>query len=267
MGTAIQKQYLELEGKPVLYYCLHVFQESRYIDEIVLVTGEREIDYCREKIVQQYGFDKVVQIVAGGKERYESVYHGLKYVEDGIVFIHDGARPFVDEEMVERAYECVLRDQACVVGMPVKDTIKIADQNQYAVQTPDRAYVWQVQTPQVFDAKLVRAAYEKLIQSGWEKATDDAMVVERMTEHPVKLVFGSCTQDITRPPCPTVCTFVGPASIFVQLFSLLYILCFQGTTQFRQFYLPGRRSTQKTAARISGTAAKNVRCALTALLL
>lgn len=191
MGTAIQKQYLELEGKPVLYYCLHIFQESRYIDEIVLVTGEREIDYCREKIVQQYGFDKVVQIVAGGKERYESVYHGLKYVEDGIVFIHDGARPFVDEEMVERAYECVLRDQACVVGMPVKDTIKIADQNQYAVQTPDRAYVWQVQTPQVFDAKLVRTAYEKLIQSGWEKATDDAMVVERMTEHPVKLVFGS----------------------------------------------------------------------------
>ena len=93
--------------------------------------------------------------------------------------------------MVERAYECVLRDQACVVGMPVKDTIKIADQNQYAVQTPDRAYVWQVQTPQVFDAKLVRTAYEKLIQSGWEKATDDAMVVERMTEHPVKLVFGS----------------------------------------------------------------------------
>ena len=175
----------------MLYYCLHVFQESRYIDEIVLVTGEREIDYCREKIVQQYGFDKVVQIVAGGKERYESVYHGLKYVEDGIVFIHDGARPFVDEEMVERAYECVLRDQACVVGMPVKDTIKIADQNQYAVQTPDRAYVWQVQTPQVFDAKLVRTAYEKLIQSGWEKATDDAMVVERMTEHPVKLVFGS----------------------------------------------------------------------------
>lgn len=200
MGAAIQKQYLELEGKPVLYYCLHVFQESRYIDEIVLVTGEREIDYCREKIVQQYGFDKVVQIVAGGKERYESVYYGLKYVEDGIVFIHDGARPFVDEEMLERAYECVLRDQAYLrhtpdlskhIRMPVKDTIKIADQNQYAVQTPDRAYVWQVQTPQVFDAKLVRAAYEKLIQSGWEKATDDAMVVERMTEHPVKLVFGS----------------------------------------------------------------------------
>ena len=102
-----------------------------------------------------------------------------------------GSRPFVDEEMVERAYECVLRDQACVVGMPVKDTIKIADQNQYAVQTPDRAYVWQVQTPQVFDAKLVRAAYGKINPSGWEKATDDAMVVERMTEHPVKLVFGS----------------------------------------------------------------------------
>lgn len=191
MGTAVQKQYLELEGKPVLYYCLDVFQKSRYIDEIILVTGENEIAYCREKIVEQYGFDKVAQITAGGKERYESVYCGLKYVEEGIVFIHDGARPFVDEQMLERAYECVLRDQACVVGMPVKDTIKIADQEQYAVRTPDRAYVWQVQTPQVFDVELVRGAYEKMMQSGWEKATDDAMVVEKMTAHPVRLVLGS----------------------------------------------------------------------------
>lgn len=191
MGTAVQKQYLELEGKPVLYYCLNVFQRSQYIDEIILVTGKNEIAYCREKIVERYGFDKVVQITAGGKERYESVYCGLQYVEEGIAFIHDGARPFVDEKMLERAYECVLKDQACVVGMPVKDTIKIADQEQYAVDTPERAYVWQVQTPQVFDAKLVRDAYEKLIQSGWDKATDDAMVVEKMTAHPVRLVSGS----------------------------------------------------------------------------
>lgn len=191
MGTTVQKQYLELEGKPVLYYCLDVFQKSNYIDEIILVTGENEIAYCREKIVTRYGFDKVVEITKGGRERYESVYCGLKYVNEGIVFIHDGARPFVDEKMLERAYECALKDQACVVGMPVKDTIKIADQDQYAVRTPDRAYVWQVQTPQVFEAKLVCDAYEKMIQSGWEKATDDAMVVEQMTAHPVRLVLGS----------------------------------------------------------------------------
>ena len=190
MGTAIQKQYLELEGKPVLYYCLHVFQESRYIDEIVLVTGEREIDYCREKIVQQYGFDKVVQIVAGGKERYESVYHGLKYVEDGIVFIHDGARPFVDEEMVERAYECVLRDQACVVGMPVKDTIKIVNERQRVESTPDRATLWAIQTPQVFSADLLLEAYGKLMKQNLIQVTDDAMAVEKMLNHEVKVFTG-----------------------------------------------------------------------------
>lgn len=191
MGTRIQKQYLELEGKPVLYYCLCAFQQSDYIDEIVLVTGQNEIEYCRKEIVERYEFDKVVQITAGGKERYESVYYGLQHVEEGIVFIHDGARPFVEEEMLRRAYECVLKERACAVGMPVKDTIKIVDQEQHAVETPDRAYVWQVQTPQVFDVRLVRAAYEQLMQSGWEKATDDAMVVEKMTEHPVRLVLGS----------------------------------------------------------------------------
>ena len=192
MHSKIQKQFLEIQGHPVLYYSLKCFQESPLIHDIIIVTGEDMISYCKREIVERYQLTKVSAVIAGGKERYDSVYKGLLACEEcKYVFIHDGARPFVDEEMVERAYECVLRDQACVVGMPVKDTIKIADQNQYAVQTPDRAYVWQVQTPQVFDAKLVRAAYEKLIQSGWEKATDDAMVVERMTEHPVKLVFGS----------------------------------------------------------------------------
>ena len=132
MGTKIQKQYLDLCGKPVLYYSLHAFQESPLIDEILLVTGEQEIEYCRKEIVEKYQLTKVRKILAGGAERYLSVWNGIQAAENkGCLFIHDGARPFVDEEMIERVYEQVQKEKACVVGMPVKDTIKIADEKEY----------------------------------------------------------------------------------------------------------------------------------------
>ncbi len=131
MGTKIQKQYLDLCGKPVLYYSLHAFQESPVIDEILLVTGEQEIEYCQKEIVEKYQLTKVKKILAGGAERYLSVWNGIQAAENkGCLFIHDGARPFVDEEMIERVYEQVQKEKACVVGMPVKDTIKIADEKE-----------------------------------------------------------------------------------------------------------------------------------------
>ena len=191
MGTDVQKQYLEIGGKPVLYYSLDTFEKSHIIDEIVLVVGENQEDYCRKEIVDQYGFQKVKAIVQGGAERYHSVWNGLQQVEDGYVFIHDGARPFVTEEILTRAYEDVQEYKACVVGMPVKDTIKIADEDGFAAQTPDRRKVWQVQTPQTFEYHLIKDAYEKLMIEEPEGITDDAMVVETMTKHPVKLVEGS----------------------------------------------------------------------------
>lgn len=193
MGSKIQKQYLELKGKPILYYALHVFEISGIIDEVILVTGIDEIEYCQKEIVDHYGLSKVKKIVNGGRERYESVYNGLKALpeKEGYVFIHDGARPFVTEEILERVYEAVQQDRACVVGMPVKDTIKIIDENNYAKKTPDRSMLWQVQTPQVFSTTLVREAYDKLMKSGDTDVTDDAMVVERYMSHPVKMVEGS----------------------------------------------------------------------------
>lgn len=192
MGTKIKKQYLELGGKPILYYALHTFQVSSVIDEIILVTGEEQMEYCQREIVERYGLDKVTQIVAGGAERYHSVWNGLQACpEEGYVFIHDGARPFVDEEMILRAYETVREDRACVVGMPVKDTIKLADEDGYIAQTPDRDQVWMIQTPQVFETELVKAAYGKLMEQTDVKVTDDAQVVEAMMYEDVKLVRGS----------------------------------------------------------------------------
>lgn len=192
MGTKIQKQYLLMAGKPVLYYSLRAFQDSEIIDDIYLVTGSGDEEYCREQIVEKYGINKVSCILSGGAERYHSVWNALKEISGkGYVFIHDGARPFVDETIIARAYEAVKKCDACVVGMPVKDTIKIADENQNVADTPERSRVWLVQTPQVFETKLVRDAYKKLIESGVSNVTDDAMVVEQMSGHSVKLVEGS----------------------------------------------------------------------------
>lgn len=200
MGTKVQKQFLDLCGKPVLWYSLQAFETSAWVDEMILVTGEDLISYCKEEIVEKYGFRKVKAVVAGGTERYHSVYQGLQAISDveqRIVFIHDGARPFLTEEMIERAYRETLEHGACVVGMPVKDTIKIADENGFIRETPKRSLVWQIQTPQVFDAELIVPAYRQVIEREQEllakgvQITDDAMVVETMCAHPVKLVQGS----------------------------------------------------------------------------
>lgn len=193
MGSGIQKQYMLLAGKPLIYYALNAFQNSP-VDDIILVTGAGEERYCQEEIVEKYGFDKVAAVVAGGRERYHSVYEGLRQAENsGYVLIHDGARPFVDSRMIARAAEGAREYGACVVGMPVKDTIKLADEDGYAKCTPDRKCLWMIQTPQAFSYDLVRSAYDKLFQDDKNLAgvTDDAMVVESMTCHRVKLIEGS----------------------------------------------------------------------------
>lgn len=193
MGASVQKQYIELEGKPVIYYTLKVFQESEVIDDIVLVVGKDQIPYVKEEIVDFYGFTKVTMIVEGGKERYDSVWEGLKAIseEDGYVFIHDGARLFVNEDILCRGYETVERYRACVAGMPSKDTVKIVDQDAFAVETPERKYVWAVQTPQIFETGLIKEAYAKVMQGNYINVTDDAMVVELTMNIPVKLFEGS----------------------------------------------------------------------------
>lgn len=192
MQSKVQKQYLLLKGKPVLYYTLRAFEESPLISRIVLVTGKEEIEYCRREFVEKYGISKISAITAGGRERYHSVYEGLKAAGDAdYVLIHDGARPLIDEALLERVCAAAEKYEACAAAMPVKDTIKIADTEGFAAQTPDRRLVWQVQTPQAFAYPLICSAYEKLMGEEPDSITDDAMVLETMTDHKVKLVEGS----------------------------------------------------------------------------
>lgn len=192
MNSSVQKQYLLLKGFPVLYYSLKQFQDCPFIDEIVLVTGQDEISYCRKEIVEKYGITKVRKIVHGGAERYHSVYEGLKAIgECSYVYIHDGARPFLTQDILERVREGVRQYKACVVGVPVKDTIKISDENGFAGYTPPRNLVWTVQTPQVFDYEMIRDAYAGILKRGQTAVTDDAMVLETMTGRRSRLVLGS----------------------------------------------------------------------------
>ena len=198
MQSRVHKQYLLIKEKPVLYYSLKVFEDS-FIDDIVLVVGKNEEDYCKKEIVEKYGFTKVRVITEGGKERYHSVANGIKTIDwqCDYIFIHDGARPFISEEILLRVYEQVKESRACVVGMPIKDTVKIADEKGVVESTPNRARVWQIQTPQVFDAELIKTAYSQLVEKEEQllaegvSVTDDAMVVEYFIKLPVKLVEGS----------------------------------------------------------------------------
>ncbi len=227
MESDVAKQYMLLRDRPLIWYALHAIEVSSVIDDCILVTSAEDISYVKKDIVTKYGFYKVTTVVAGGKERYDSVYNGLlaargsaaarggenrcAFGHDGYIFIQDGARPFLTEEILKRCYVAVERDHACAAGMPVKDTIKIVDEIGFARQTPDRNFMWQVQTPQVFDAPLILFAYERLMQEKERllqegiSITDDAMVVETFTDCKVRLVEGSYSNmKVTTPEDMTV---------------------------------------------------------------
>ena len=191
MNSDIPKQYMMLKGKPVIYYSLKAFQDNLHIDDIILVTSDHYIEYVKKNILDDT-LDKVSKVIQGGVERYDSVWEGLKCIkESGYVFIHDGARPCISQKLINDCYEAVVEDGACIAAVPVKDTIKIADSEGYAAKTPDRNTLWQIQTPQSFSYPLVYEAYRKMLADEDSAITDDAMVVERMTNQPVKLIEGN----------------------------------------------------------------------------
>lgn len=191
MNSAVPKQYLLLDGRPVLYYTLRAFEESAVTD-IVLVIGADEMEYCRQEFMEKYRLSKITAVVAGGRERYHSVYEGLKAAAGSdYVLIHDGARPFVTADVIARSIEAVKVSGACAAGMPVKDTIKVVDADGLVKETPVRSTLWQIQTPQSFSCPLITRAYKEMIASGRESSvTDDAMVLERMTGQRVRVIEG-----------------------------------------------------------------------------
>lgn len=197
MNSSTKKQYLLLGDKPILYYSLKAFEDS-FVDEIVIVTGPEDREYCMDEIVNKYGFKKVSLIAIGGQERYHSVMNGLMAAGNcDYVFIHDGARPFITQDILDRAFKVVKDTGAAVVGMPVKDTIKIVDKTKKVVETPNRSGLWLTQTPQCFAFEPILNAYRDLIASETHltargiKITDDAMVIETFGAQDVTLVEGS----------------------------------------------------------------------------
>lgn len=197
MQSDVAKQYMELRGKPVLYHTLKAFEESR-VDSIVLVVGAGEEETVQKEIVEAYGFRKVQRIVAGGAERFLSVYQGLLAAEgSGFVLIHDAARPLVSQELIERTLAAVQKYKACIPGIPAKDTIKRADKAGNVQETLKRGELVAVQTPQAFDYPLLLEAYRELLslpqeqlQNAMAQITDDASLVERLQTVPVKIIPG-----------------------------------------------------------------------------
>lgn len=190
MGIGVNKQFLELKDKPLLYHSLNAFSNCNLIDGIIIVCGESEVDYCKKEVVEKYKINKVLKVVAGGKERQDSVYNGLKAIEDcDIVLIHDGARPFVTPEVIENGIKYTKLYGACACGVTPKDTIKIKDEEGFSNGTPNRSKLFSVQTPQCFKYNLISSCHEKLMND-CISVTDDTSVVEYYN-HKVYLYDGS----------------------------------------------------------------------------
>ncbi len=200
MKSDIQKQFMLLGDYPVVYYSLRTFNESD-VDDIILVTGEHDIEYCKQEIVGKYKISKVSKVIAGGKERYDSVRCALLAAKDSkYVIIHDGARPFVTKEMIDSSIANVKKYGACTIAVPVKDTIKIVDEDNFGIDTPDRKYVYQIQTPQSFDKELLLSCYKKLNELSETNITDDTMLVEMLSGTKTKILEGAYTNiKITTP--------------------------------------------------------------------
>ncbi len=178
MGEPINKQYLNIKEHPILYYTLKAFSQSEFIDEIVIVVAEGEMDYCIEKIINKYSFSKVKHVVIGGMERQHSVLKGLNVVSNcEVVLIHDGARPFINESIIKNAIIYANLHGAAACGVQPKDTIKIKDTTGFSLETPDREMLFCVQTPQAFKYNLILECHKRIYEEGI-KVTDDTMVVE-----------------------------------------------------------------------------------------
>lgn len=187
MGTAESKQYLMLKDKPIIIHTLEVFDRHPLISQIVLVTGEEDVDRC-EAWIAEYGLRGQIQVIAGGAERQHSVYQGLLQLSTPWVLVHDGVRPFVADEHITACCKAVKAHGAAVLAVPVKDTIKQAEEQDWVASTLDRRQLWSIQTPQAFRLKDLLAAHEQAEAEGFV-GTDDSMLVERLGIR-VKLVQG-----------------------------------------------------------------------------
>jgi 2-C-methyl-D-erythritol 4-phosphate cytidylyltransferase len=189
MNDTVLKQYMPLAGRPVLSHTLAVFDGCNLISKIFLVVPPKDFDYCRNNIFPM--LKKKINLVAGGKERQDSVYNGLIAVgeNNGIVIIHDGVRPLVNKEMIESCVREAIKHGACIIGVPVQETLKRISRSGDIEKTIERNNIWLAQTPQAFQYEILRKAHENARLKG-HAGTDDAFLVEQMGT-PVKIIKGN----------------------------------------------------------------------------
>lgn len=192
MQSDIPKQFMKLCGRPVLYYSVKAFDDTDFINEIVVVVSEAYLDYCRDEILSKYGFKHEIKITVGGDTRARSVYNGLKSCssDTDYVFIHDAARPFVSEKILKDGLIEVMKHNAVIAALPSTDTIRIVDSVGNVTSTPDRRLVWRMQTPQIFNYEMLIGAYDNIVNDGFKGITDDGMVWEAAGNPPLHLYKG-----------------------------------------------------------------------------
>jgi 2-C-methyl-D-erythritol 4-phosphate cytidylyltransferase len=182
MGTGVAKQFMDLEGRPLLTATLQNFEQCPLVESIVLVVPQDRVFYCKEEIVDRYRLSKVGQVIPGGKRRQDSVRLGLEAVLGPceLVLIHDGVRPFVPPEFITRIITAAAGNRAVVPALPIKETVKEVGPDGRVVGTPDRRNFWLVQTPQAFRYEDILTAHRRAVDENWEDLTDDALLLERM---------------------------------------------------------------------------------------
>ncbi len=191
MGKTIGKQFLPLGGRAILAHTLSVFDKSAMIDRMILVLSPDERVYCKTEVLSKMTLDTPLSLVSGGPTRQESVYNGLNAIQekDSIVIIHDGVRPFVRPHHIVETVEKARETGACILALPVTDTLKAVDSAHCIQATLARSTVWMAQTPQTFRLEVIRRAHQSARDTEY-KGTDDAQLVERMGL-PVTVISGS----------------------------------------------------------------------------
>lgn len=169
------KQFVNIAGKPLLYHAVLPFQKCKDIDRIIIVVPEQSVSFVRQMVVK-FKLSKVSEVVAGGRLRQDSVQNGLEFVSSGIAVVHDGVRPFVKRSLISSGVRLCRKHKAVVFGLPVLETVKIVKRGR-VLKTIERSNLYVIQTPQFFDAGLLKEAYRG-IRSGHREFTDDAAVVE-----------------------------------------------------------------------------------------
>lgn len=199
LGEKTPKQYVKLSGRPILFYALKAFELS-CINEIIIVCGEGDEEMIWEDIINRYELTKILKVVSGGQERYDSVLAGLNEAgeDTDVVLIHDGARPFISPGVIDEIVDYMKTGDAAIAAMPVKDTIKISDEKGFVESTTKRTDTWMAQTPQAFKREMILNAYQKIIggnddqgRNRLKRYTDDAMVFSEVYPgKKVKLIQG-----------------------------------------------------------------------------